>query len=154
MLFRSIGVTYATSTMGADHTAGYSVTANVLDVGGTVNPLKPEGQVELSRNLQIATAAVDSTGMCLFVAFAVLDMPEVFQALVDMINACYGLSLTGDDVTALGQSVLKTEREFNKAAGFSAEHDRLPDYFKTEPIPPHNVTFGVEDSELDTVFNW
>ena len=71
-----------------------------------------------------------------------------------MINACYGLSLTGDDVTALGQSVLKTEREFNKAAGFSAEHDRLPDYFKTEPIPPHNVTFGVEDSELDTVFNW
>lgn len=151
---QGIGVTYATSTMGADHTAGYSVTANVLDVGGKVNPLKPEGQVELSRNLQIATAAVDSTGMCLFVAFVVLDMPEVFQALVDMINACYGLSLTGDDVTALGQSVLKTERGFNKAAGFSSEHDRLPDYFKTEPIPPHNVTFGVEDAELDTVFNW
>ncbi len=151
---QGIGVTYATSTMGADHTAGYSITANVLDVGGKVDPLKAEGQVELSRNLQIATAAIDSTGMCLFIAFAVLDMPEVFNALVDMINACYGLSLTGDDVTALGQKVLTTEREFNKAAGFSAEHDRLPGFFKSEPVPPHNVTFTVEDADLDTVFNW
>lgn len=151
---QGIGVTYATSTMGADHTAGYSVTANVLDVGGTVNPLKPEGQVELSRNLQIATAAVDSTGMCLFIAFAVLDMPEVFQALIDMINANYGLSLTGDDVTALGQKVLKIERDFNKAAGFSPQDDRLPAFFKNEAVPPHNVTFGVSDAELDTVFNW
>jgi len=28
---------------------------------------KREGQAELSRSLQIATAAVDSTGMCLFI---------------------------------------------------------------------------------------
>ena len=55
------GVTYATTTMGADHTAGYAVTANILGVGGNVDPLKPAGQVELSRNLQIATAFVDST---------------------------------------------------------------------------------------------
>ena len=151
---QGIGVTYATSPMGADHTAGYSITANILDVGGTVNPLKPEGQVELSRNLQIATAAVDSTGMCLFIAFAVLDQPETFQALIDMINANYGLSLTADDVTELGKSVLKKENDFNKAAGFSAEMNRLPEYFKTEVFPPHNVTFAVPDSELDTVFNW
>ncbi|RPJ14201.1 MAG: aldehyde ferredoxin oxidoreductase, partial [Desulfobacteraceae bacterium] len=48
---QGIGVTYATSTMGADHTAGYSVTANILGVGGKVDALKPEGQVDLSRNL-------------------------------------------------------------------------------------------------------
>ena len=47
-----------------------------------------------------ATAAVDSTGMCLFIAFAVLDQPETFQALIEMINAFYGLSLTADDVVA------------------------------------------------------
>ncbi|MBN2295628.1 MAG: hypothetical protein JXM70_24570, partial [Pirellulales bacterium] len=66
------GVTYATSPMGADHTAGYAVTANVLGVGGNVDALKPEGQVALSRGLQIATAAIDSSGLCLFVAFALL----------------------------------------------------------------------------------
>ena len=149
-----IGVTYATSTMGADHTAGYAVTANILNVGGEVDPLKPEGQIELSRNLQIATAAVDATGMCLFIAFAVLDQPETFQALIDLLNSFYGLSLTADSVTELGKTILKMERDFNTAAGFSSEHDRLPSYFRTEAIPPHNVTFQVKDEDLDQVFNW
>ncbi|MGC9975845.1 MAG: aldehyde ferredoxin oxidoreductase C-terminal domain-containing protein [Syntrophales bacterium] len=97
---QGIGVTYATSTMGADHTAGYAVATNILKVGGYVDPLKPEGQVDLSRNLQIATAAIDSTGMCLFIAFAVLDQPDTFQALIDMLNAFYGLKLTADDVVS------------------------------------------------------
>jgi aldehyde:ferredoxin oxidoreductase len=151
---QGIGVTYATSTMGADHTAGYAVATNILGVGGKVDPLTPEGQVELSRNLQIATAAVDSTGMCLFIAFAVLDQPETFQALIDMINAFYGGELTADGVAELGKSVLKTERDFNDRAGFTAKQDRLPEYMIKEELPPHNVTFKVKDEELDQVFNW
>ena len=151
---QGIGVTYATSTQGADHTAGYAVATNIMGVGGSVDPLTPEGQVELSRNLQIATAAVDATGMCLFIAFAVLDQPETFQALIDMLNAFYGLELTGDDVTALGKSVLSNERDFNARAGFTAKQDRLPAYFMKEKLPPHDVTFAVKDEELDQVFNW
>ena len=151
---KGMGVTYATSTMGADHTAGYSVTANLLGVGGTVDPLSPQGQVELSRNLQIATAAIDSTGMCLFIAFAILDQEETFNALVDMINAFTGLSLTGDDVSELGKKVLKMEREFNRQAGFTEKDDRLPEYFLKESLPPHNVKFNVSDADLDSVFNF
>lgn len=151
---KGIGVTYATSTMGADHTAGYAVATNILKVGGHVDPLSPQGQVELSRNLQIATAAIDSTGMCLFIAFALLDQPDTFQALVDMINAFYGLNMTADDVAALGKKVLSMERDFNLRAGFTSKDDRLPDYFKKEVLPPHNVIFDVPDEELDKVFNW
>ena len=151
---QGIGVTYATSTMGADHTAGYAVATNILKVGGYVDPLKPEGQIDLSRNLQIATAAVDSTGMCLFIAFAVLDQPDTFQALIDLLNAFYGLNLTADDVVALGKNVLKMERDFNTRAGFTKEHDRLPEYFKKESLPPHNVMFQVKDEDLDKVYNW
>ena len=92
---QGIGVTYATSTMGADHTAGYAVATNILKVGGDVDPLKPEGQIELSRNLQIATAEVDATGICLFIAFAARDQPDTFQALIDLINAFYELDLYG-----------------------------------------------------------
>jgi aldehyde:ferredoxin oxidoreductase len=151
---QGIGVTYATSTQGADHTAGYAVATNILKVGGFVDPLKPEGQVELSRNLQIATASVDSTGMCIFIAFAVLDQPETFQALIDLLNAFYGLQLTGDDVVALGKSVLSKERDFNNRAGFSKEDDRLPRFFEQLPLAPHQVTFGVKPEELDSVYNW
>ena len=149
-----IGVTYATSTQGADHTAGYAVATNIMGVGGKVDPLTAEGQVELSRNLQIATAAIDSTGMCLFIAFAIMDQEDTFQALIDLINTFYGLSLTADDVTALGKKVLKFEREFNAAAGFTKQDDRLPDYFQNEELPPHNITFKVTDEDLDQVFNF
>ncbi len=145
---KGIGITYATSTQGADHTMGYTIATNILKVGGYVDPLSKEGQVELSRNLQIATAAVDSTGLCIFVAFPALDIPECFTAIYEMINARYGLNLTADDVVALGKQILKTEHEFNLAAGFTNKDDRLPEFFE-EPIPPHNAVWDISDEELD-----
>lgn len=151
---QGIGVTYATSPMGADHTAGYAVTANVLGVGGSVDPLKADGQVDLSRNLQIATAAIDATGYCLFIAFAILDQPDTFQDMLDVISAFTGQELTADGVAALGQQILSAERRFNADAGFSSKDDRLPAYFKREALAPHNVTFSVSDEDLDQVFNW
>jgi aldehyde:ferredoxin oxidoreductase len=151
---QGVAVTYATSPMGADHTAGYAVATNILSIGGSVDPLKPEGQVELSRNLQIATAAIDAAGLCVFIAFAILDQPETFQAMLDMFTAFGGKEFTADDVTALGKQILTAERDFNAKAGFTSAQDRLPDYFKNDALAPHNVTFGVTDAELDTVFNW
>ncbi len=151
---QGIGVTYATSPMGADHTAGYAVATNILKVGGFVDPLKGAGQIELSRNLQVATAAIDATGMCLFIAFAVLDQPETFQALLDLLNTFYGLTLTADDVTALGKRILTMERDFNTRAGFSKAQDRLPDFFTSQAVAPHNVTFQVSNDDLDRVFDW
>lgn len=151
---KGIGVTYATTPMGADHTAGYAIATNILKVGGDVDPLGKEGQIELSRNLQIATAALDATGYCLFIAFAILDQQETFNAMVDSINGMYNLNMTGDDVVALGKNILSMEREFNKKAGFTKEDDRLPRFMTREAVGPHNVTFDIPDEELDTVFNW
>ncbi len=151
---KGVGVTYATTPMGADHTAGYAVATNILKVGGDVDPLKPEGQAELSRGFQVATAVIDTVGLCLFIAFATLDNPDANQAVADMVNAKYGLSLTPDDVTALGQKVLDTELDFNRRAGFNQADDRLPDFFKRETLPPHNVVFDVPDSDLDNTLKW
>ena len=151
---KGIGVTYATSTMGADHTAGYCITANILKVGGFVDPLKKDGQVELARNLQIATAAIDSSGLCLFVAFAVLDNPDGLPTIVEMLNARFGANLTVDDVLKLGQQVLRDEREFNKQAGFTKEADRLPEFFIDEEFDPHKTKFDVSGEELDQLYNF
>ncbi len=151
---QGIGVTYATSPMGADHTAGYAIATNILKSGGFVDPLKPQGQVELSRRLQIATATIDSSGFCLFVAFAILDKPETFQAMLDMINAFHGWTWTADDFAAYGQQVLRWERDFNRRAGFGPKDDRLPRFFRIEPLPPHNSVFEVPDEEMDKVFDF
>ncbi len=151
---QGIGVTYATSPMGADHTAGYAIGANILGVGGRVDPLRGEGQVELSRQLQIATAAIDACGLCLFVAFAVLDDSEALEAICQMLSGCLGRTFTADDFTALGRRTLLCERRFNAAAGFTSAHDRLPGFFKSEKLAPHNVTFAVPDDQLDQLFNF
>ncbi|WP_136799197.1 aldehyde ferredoxin oxidoreductase family protein [Desulfosediminicola ganghwensis] len=151
---KGIGITYATSTQGADHTMGYTIATNILNVGGAVDPLTKEGQVELSRNLQIATAAIDSTGMCLFIAFAALDNEECLPALIDLLNARFGISLTADDVVNLGKYILKTEREFNEKAGFTNLDDRLPEFFYNEPLSPHNVVFDFSGEEIDTFWDF
>ncbi len=151
---KGIGLTYATSTMGADHTAGYCISGNVLKIGADIDPLKKDGQIEYARAMQIGTAAVDSTGLCLFVYFGVADNPAGYQAIIDMINAQYDLSLTAEDVDQLGVSVLEVERAFNKAAGFTNAHDRLPEFFEHEPCPPHNVVWDFTPEEIDEVFNF
>ncbi len=148
---KGIGVTYATSPMGADHTAGYAIATEIMGVGGTADPLDTK-KAELSRNLQVATAMLDSAGYCLFTVFAILDIPDGLVGIIDTLNGVLGASLTVDDVPAIGMQILKIERDFNKAAGFTALDDRLPEFFLIEKLPPHNEVFNVPDDELDKVF--
>jgi aldehyde:ferredoxin oxidoreductase len=149
---KGIGITYATTTMGADHTAGYTIAPEILSVGGKADPLSPEGKAELSRGFQAATAFIDSVGHCLFIAFAILDIASGFEGVVDEVNGVLGTKYTMDDVNKLGIEVLKKERAFNEAAGFGKVHDRLPEFMKYEQLPPHNGVFDVPDSALDAVF--
>ncbi len=149
---KGMGVTYATSPMGADHTAGYAVATEVMGVGGEADPLESKGKAELSRNLQQSTAVIDSSGYCLFVAFAVLDIPDGLEGMVETVNGVLGADLTVDDISDLGQDILDIERDFNKEAGFSKADDRLPEFMEEEELPPHNQVFDVSDEELDKVF--
>jgi len=151
---KGIGVTYSTSTMGADHTAGYAIAQNILKLGGDVDALKPEGQVEISRILQIGSAAMDATGLCSFVGYAMYDGPEALEMILEMTNAHLGTSVDEDWWTELGKEILRKERDFNTRAGFTAVDDRLPDFFEEEPLPPHGTVFDVPHDELDTVFNF
>lgn len=145
---KGVGVTYATTPMGGDHTAGYGVCQNVLKVGGDVDGHKKEGNVEISKNLQIATASIDALGMCLFVAFAVLDAENGAQTMADLVAAQTGTEFTVDDFLALGVNCLKDELDFNARAGFTKKDDQLPRFFSAEGLPPHNVTWDFDEEEL------
>jgi aldehyde:ferredoxin oxidoreductase len=149
---KGIGVTYATTTMGADHTAGYTIAPEIAGVGGSADPMSPEGKADLSRAFQATTALLDSTGHCLFIAFAILDIDSGFEGMVEEMNGVLGTSYTVDDVVELGSDILRKERAFNEAAGFTKAHDRLPEFMKYEPLPPHNTVYDVPDSELDAVY--
>ncbi len=150
---KGIGVTYATTPMGADHTAGYAIFTEILGVGGQADPRDPKKSV-LSRNLQASTAFIDASGYCLFIAFSVLDIPEGLEGAVESINGVLGLNLTVADIPGIGMGILKTEIEFNKAAGLTSLDDRLPEFLRTEKLPPYNEVWNVPDDELDKVFDF
>ncbi len=150
---KGIGVTYATSTMGADHTAGYTIAPEILSVGGKADPMAIE-KADLSRNFQAATAFIDSTGYCLFDAFPVLDIPEGLEGMVESCAAVLGTDWKVSDIAPLGLEVLAVERRFNEAAGFTRAQDRLPDFMSTEPLPPHNTVFDVPTELLDAVYDF
>jgi aldehyde:ferredoxin oxidoreductase len=149
---KGIGITYATTPMGADHTAGYTIAPEILGVMGKQDPLSPEGKAALSRAFQATTAFIDSSGHCLFIAFAILDIPSGYQGLIDECNGVLGTHWTAEDILKYGADVLKVERGFNEAAGLGKQADRMPEFMLTEPLPPHNQVFDVPDSALDSVF--
>ncbi|RPI83965.1 MAG: aldehyde ferredoxin oxidoreductase [Chloroflexi bacterium] len=149
---KGIGLTYATTTMGADHTAGYTIAPEILGVSGKQDPLSPEGKAGLSRAFQTATAFIDSTGHCLFIAFPILDIASGYQGMIDECNGVLGTSWTADDVAAYGAAVLKKERAFNEAAGIGKAADRLPEFMRNEPLPPHNRVDDIPDEVYDSVY--
>lgn len=150
---KGIGVTYATSTMGADHTAGYTIAPEILSVGGSSDPLASEkGKADLSRAFQSTTAMIDSSGHCLFIAFAILDIPSGFEGLVDELNGFLGTKMSADDAVAMGAAVLRRERAFNEGAGLGKADDRLPEFMKYEKLPPHNVVSDLPDEVFDSVY--
>jgi len=149
---KGIGITYATSTMGADHTAGYTICPEILGVAGKSDPLSPEGKAALSRAFQATTAFIDSSGHCLFIAFAILDIASGFEGMMEECNGVLGTHWKSEDAAKLGGEILKLERAFNEAAGIGKEADRIPEFMKVEPLPPHNQVFDVPDAALDSVY--
>jgi aldehyde:ferredoxin oxidoreductase len=141
---KGTGVTYATSPQGADHTAGLTIRAKI-------NHLDPEGQVEVSRNGQINAAGYDTLGVCAFGGFGFAKAPG---AIRDLVKGKYGWDPGEDALQVLGRKTLELEREFNKAAGFGPEDDRLPEWMTLEPVPPHNAVFDVPNEEIDSLFDW
>jgi len=138
---KGMGVTFATSPMGADHTAGHTL-------GFPLNPLEAKGQAQASREAQITMAIYDTLGLCMFVNSVIRTRLDL---LVAMVNGAHGCSWTVEDLIALGRSVLRTEIEFNRREGFDSSLDRLPDLFTRVKNPDSETVFDVPDDELDGV---
>ena len=137
---KAVGVTYSTSPMGADHTAGITYR----------DSLSKEGQVKRSYDKQVLMATIDTVGYCM------LAMPSEENLLIEIIakllNARYGTNLGEEDVSNIGLRTIQDELSFNRSAGWTDVHDRVPEFMKTEKLPPNNVVFDVPQDEIDAIF--
>jgi aldehyde:ferredoxin oxidoreductase len=150
---QGMAVTYATTPMGGDHTAGFVVESNLEAFGGTLDRFSSEGQVEASRDAQIHMVLVDTVGICDF-AQTGFGAPDGVGNVCKMVAAKSGQPFSEKDWTDIGKKVLQIEVEFNRKAGFTREQDRLPKMFYEEPLPPHNKVVVISDEEMDSTFNF
>jgi len=132
-----MGITYASSPQGADHTAGLVTARNVSDAT----------LVNLSRHEQLVMAAIDSAGLCQF-------SNPVPEDLATLLNAHLGLHWTAQDVLELGRRTIRAELEFNRAAGFDQSDDRLPSFLHTEPlnVPDGPRVFDMPYEAIDRIW--
>lgn len=134
---KGTGITYATSPMGADHTAGLTVFAPVDHHAGT-------GQRELSYRMQLSRAAYDALGLCAFLLSATGPHPETVTGLL---NAYYGADLGPDYLLRLGAEVLALEVDFNRRAGLP-ETEEIPGFMREEKLGPYGLIWDIPSEEL------
>ncbi len=135
---KATGVTYCTSAMGADHTAGL-----------IVNPgLQPDEFAQASQECQIVNAACDSSGFCQFLQVSINDMADFYSAF-------YGEEVTREQVADIGWECMQDEWKFNTAAGWTPEDDTMADCLIEEGIGPDNVfKFDVDEGKTGPTMEW
>jgi aldehyde:ferredoxin oxidoreductase len=144
-VLKGTGVTYATSPMGADHTAG-----NLILGREGVDATLPDGQIKASRNIQIYSTVLDSMGLCNFCGGALPSM----EIIANLLTKATGREVSVEEVIEMGRNSLRCEREFNKAAGYTRTDDRLPRFFTTDTLEPRGLVFDVKDEDLNDVFDF
>ena len=95
-------------------------------------------------------AAIDSVGYC----YCALPTKQsiICPIIAELLNARYGLTLTGDDVLKIGLKTIQEELAFNRKAGIDPKRDPLPDFLKKEPLPPQNAVFDISREEIEGIW--
>jgi aldehyde:ferredoxin oxidoreductase len=137
---KGTGVTYLTSPMGADHTAGLTYR----------NPRNRDKQAENSLRSQIQAATCDAFGYCLNSVPG--GRASIHQFFADLMNARYGLRLTPKDIMEIGKQTLRDQLVFNEKAEFNKMNSKAATFIREEAITPTGQVFDVEDAEIENLW--
>ncbi len=118
---QGMGLTYATSNRGACHLRSYTVSSEILGVPVKTDPLTTDGKPELVKAFQDATAAVDSSGLCVFTTFA-----WTLEDIAPQVDAACEGGWSPEKMLEMGERIWNLERKFNMDAGLTAADDTLP----------------------------
>ena len=138
---QAMGVTYATSAMGADHTAGTAMMP-FADMMG--KPMRSG----MSGRMQMGQAFTDSL-MCNFQFGLTNSDPTI---LPDLLNGAVGGDWDADKIAQAGRDILMLEQEYNKAAGFTKKDTRLPEFFYTEVSEATGAVYDMTPDDLVDTF--
>lgn len=139
---KGVGVTYAVSPQGADHTSGNTVKSPVKQ------HLK-DGQETVSRNAQVGFTVMDNLGLCILASGGIGDLGVV----ADLLKARWGVETTPERLRREAWETVLLERGFNRRAGFTPAHDRLPEFFEEEINPANGQVFDVPENTLRRVYD-
>ena len=137
---KGTGVTYFTSPMGADHTAGLTYRI----------PRNRDKQAENSLKSQIQAATCDAFGYCLNSVPG--DRASIYQFFADLMNARYGLRLTPKDIMEIGKQTLRGQLAFNEKSEFSKMDSKGAAFVREETITPTGQVFDVDDGEIKNIW--
>ena len=137
---KGTGVTYATSPMGADHTAGLTYR----------KPHSSSGQSANSLRFQVEAAVCDTFGYCIN---AIPGGPNsLYEFLAELVNARFGMNVTGQDIVDIGKQTLQDQLEYNKKTEFHTKHNPAPAFVRTEALAHSNQVFDVDESEIESIW--
>jgi aldehyde:ferredoxin oxidoreductase len=118
---QGMGLTYATSNRGACHLRSYTVSSEILGIPVKTDPLATEGKAALVKAFQDATAAVDSSGLCVFTTFG-----WTLNDIAPQVDAACEGNWTPEYMLEVGERIWNMERIFNNRAGLTSKDDTLP----------------------------
>ncbi len=123
------GLEYATSVRGGCHVYGNMVYPEVLGIPVPLNPFVREEKARWTKYMQDFTAAVDSSGMCLFITRAL--GPGDFA---DIISSVTEVEMSGSEFLTAGERIWNLQKVFNIKAGLGKDDDTLPERLMDTPL--------------------
>lgn len=129
---KATGITYASSAMGADHTAGLVIDPKISG----------EEAVVASQEIQVINAICDSTGFCMFLGPSIDETRQFFTPF-------FGEEISRETIADIGWQCLQDEWLFNDRAGFTVADDDMADCMREEGIgPDHAMLFDVSSEHI------
>jgi aldehyde:ferredoxin oxidoreductase len=132
---KAAGITYLTSPMGADHTAGL-----VVDPGQSIDDI-----AQASQEAQILNTAIDSSGFCQFLMTNIEEIGEFYSHF-------FGEKVAREQIADIAWQCMQEEWEFNRRAGFGPEDDEMPATMKEDGIGPEKVVWDIPQDVVNQAY--
>ena len=129
---KGIALAYATSDRGGCHLRSWPIGEEIMNMTNPLGLHTTEFKPEIVKSQQDLFCLVNSSGLCLFAAFALS-----LEQIAPLFASITGIKSFGDPEALLlaGERINNLVRLFNMREGLSAADDSLPERFSTEELP-------------------